>query len=137
MLTHRLTLNRVNNPSTLANLFSIYSYVGKNIDNVICSGQTQVNLLNTALLSCDLDAKADHNTKLFNSIYHFGFTCPNVIRNNSIAYIKIPNNFAFNNNNNVDCWADNRDNLLTDTCAIKYINGSFFIEVPNIMINKN
>lgn len=136
-MVHRLTLKHVNNPSTLANIFYISSYLGQNIDNPICTGQTQLDLLKSTVQSCTFDVNSQHSTKKSSTIYNFGFTCPDIIRNNSIAYIKLPTSYASNNLETLPCWADNRDNLLTQTCQIKYINGSFYIEVTDILINKN
>lgn len=137
VLIHRVTLGRVNNPSTLANIFSASTYTGNNVDNIICSGQTQVNLLDSAFQNCNLKVDTDHVTKQYDAVYHFGFTCPNVIRNNSAIYIRVPSNYAFNNVASLPCWADFRSNLLTDMCSIKYTNGTFYIEVLNVIINKN
>lgn len=136
-LIHRLTLKRVKNPSTLTNLFEISSYLGHNIEQIICSGQAQVTLLASTVQSCYLEVGSQHSTKQMESTYHFGLTCPDIIRNNSVFYLATPNNYSFNNLNTLACWADSRDNLLTDTCTIKFINGVFYIEVPNVVINKN
>lgn len=51
--------------------------------------------------------------------------------------IALPNSYAQNTLPSTACWADNRDNLLTDTCFTTYINGSYYIQANNISIDKN
>lgn len=62
---------------------------------------------------CTLDVNSEHLTKIESTVYNFGFTCPDIIRNNSVAYIKLPNTYASNNMQTLPCWADFRDNLIT------------------------
>jgi len=126
-LIHKLTIRRVKNPETLNNTFYISSYMGQNLEQIICSGQASLTLLQSILQNCSLDVTMDHSTKQIDNVYNFGLTCPDIVRNNSILYLKMPYQYSYNNLNSVSCWADARENLLTDTCHIKYINGSFYL----------
>lgn len=126
-LIHTLTLSNINNPSTLTNIFTIKSYNGDSAERVVCYGETTVTLISSSLESCSLEVVAEHQTKGVESMYHFGITCSNVIRNNSILLVNISNNYAYSGLAVSPCYADNRYNLLATTCSIVYINGSYYL----------
>ena len=137
LLKHRIRLTGIKNPSTLSNTFVISSYLGQDIDNILCQAVETVVLLESTPSVCGMEVDATHQTQSATAIYSFNIQCDNVFRNESELLIKLPTPYIYTNSPEINCWASDRQNLLSPTCSLEYINGSHYLKASNILIDKN
>jgi len=85
------------NPSTLTHSFTLQSYEGNNVDQIMCMSTTTITLLQSNIMTCSLTVSASQITGNQQANYKFTLLCPQPFKNNTQIKIKLHKDYMLNN----------------------------------------